>query len=222
MLTRGRGTSRSARCCRPARSARRASSTTSSRLTRTSTGSRSCWPSTGRWGRRIASSSSASSGACARGCWRMAGCSARASSSWPASRSSSAARFLERAAALQRHARDPDFCRDRLRAPADDGGASAARPPRGAAHDDRLGDLAAHGLSAECVGGDAAARQARRSVREGAAARDRTRDLLDRKSTRLNSSHVKISYAVVCLKKKKTNHNFYLVKKKKITRTENN
>src|SRR5690606_41025953 len=30
---------------------------------------------------------------------------------------------------------------------------------------------------------------------------------LDRKSTRLNSSHVKISYAVFCLKKKKKNHN---------------
>src|SRR5690625_6965809 len=29
-------------------------------------------------------------------------------------------------------------------------------------------------------------------------------DLLDRKSTRLNSSHVAISYAVFCLKKKKT------------------
>src|SRR5690606_39386865 len=28
-------------------------------------------------------------------------------------------------------------------------------------------------------------------------------DFLDRKSTRLNSSHVKISYAVFCLKKKK-------------------
>src|SRR5690606_41956353 len=28
--------------------------------------------------------------------------------------------------------------------------------------------------------------------------------VLDRKSTRLNSSHVKISYAVFCLKKKKT------------------
>src|SRR5436309_5752875 len=33
---------------------------------------------------------------------------------------------------------------------------------------------------------------------------------LDRKSTRLNSSHVKISYAVFCLKKKK------IIKKKKI------
>src|SRR5436309_8972817 len=30
------------------------------------------------------------------------------------------------------------------------------------------------------------------------------RKTLDRKSTRLNSSHVKISYAVFCLKKKKT------------------
>src|SRR5438132_8361116 len=32
--------------------------------------------------------------------------------------------------------------------------------------------------------------------------------LLDRKSTRLNSSHTVISYAVFCLKKKKTEHNF--------------
>src|SRR5690606_41383787 len=32
---------------------------------------------------------------------------------------------------------------------------------------------------------------------------DTTRENLDRKSTRLNSSHVKISYAVFCLKKKK-------------------
>src|SRR5690606_41582509 len=30
--------------------------------------------------------------------------------------------------------------------------------------------------------------------------------ILDRKSTRLNSSHVKISYAVFCLKKKKKKH----------------
>src|SRR3712207_7269838 len=32
------------------------------------------------------------------------------------------------------------------------------------------------------------------------------RDHRDRKSTRLNSSHANISYAVFCLKKKKTNH----------------
>src|SRR3989442_8937521 len=31
-----------------------------------------------------------------------------------------------------------------------------------------------------------------------------THFLIDRKSTRLNSSHVRISYAVFCLKKKKT------------------
>src|SRR5690606_41806696 len=33
--------------------------------------------------------------------------------------------------------------------------------------------------------------------------KSRIRSILDRKSTRLNSSHVKISYAVFCLKKKK-------------------
>src|SRR5690606_41049803 len=32
-------------------------------------------------------------------------------------------------------------------------------------------------------------------------------DRRDRKSTRLNSSHVKISYAVICLKKKNNNNN---------------
>src|SRR5690606_41513033 len=38
--------------------------------------------------------------------------------------------------------------------------------------------------------------------RRAPAERFTLRDLLDRKSTRLNSSHVKISYAVFCLKKK--------------------
>src|SRR3712207_7830534 len=33
---------------------------------------------------------------------------------------------------------------------------------------------------------------------------DRVREEVDRKSTRLNSSHANISYAVFCLKKKKT------------------
>src|SRR5215813_14292193 len=37
----------------------------------------------------------------------------------------------------------------------------------------------------------------------------------DRKSTRLNSSHVRISYAVFCLKKKKTKQNTIYFKKKK-------
>src|SRR5690606_39709750 len=36
----------------------------------------------------------------------------------------------------------------------------------------------------------------------------------DRKSTRLNSSHVKISYAVFCLKKKKTRHSIHELMKK--------
>src|SRR6266478_6972871 len=38
-----------------------------------------------------------------------------------------------------------------------------------------------------------------------------TSALLDRKSTRLNSSHSQISYAVFCLKKKKMTLNRYLV-----------
>src|SRR5215510_14296764 len=37
----------------------------------------------------------------------------------------------------------------------------------------------------------------------------------DRKSTRLNSSHVAISYAVFCLKKKKKNFTIYFYNKKK-------
>src|SRR6266496_6257111 len=37
----------------------------------------------------------------------------------------------------------------------------------------------------------------------------------DRKSTRLNSSHVEISYAVFCLKKKKNNDTYFTHKKKK-------
>src|SRR6266436_8938780 len=41
---------------------------------------------------------------------------------------------------------------------------------------------------------------------------------LDRKSTRLNSSHGYISYAVFCLKKKKKN-NKYSLDKKKINKT---
>src|SRR5437868_12965165 len=49
------------------------------------------------------------------------------------------------------------------------------------------------------------------SMRQGAGARDAWKR--DRKSTRLNSSHVSISYAVFCLKKKKK------IKKKKIYTT---
>src|SRR5690554_3005958 len=42
---------------------------------------------------------------------------------------------------------------------------------------------------------------------------------IDRKSTRLNSSHVRISYAVFCLKKKKKTRNNKQRKKKKYQRT---
>src|SRR6266498_4232366 len=42
----------------------------------------------------------------------------------------------------------------------------------------------------------------------------------DRKSTRLNSSHVRISYAVFCLKKKKKKHNDFIHKKKKNNKTK--
>src|SRR5215510_15959837 len=42
----------------------------------------------------------------------------------------------------------------------------------------------------------------------------------DRKSTRLNSSHVAISYAVFCLKKKKTTRNVYSLQKKKKKKKE--
>src|SRR5215510_16105911 len=44
----------------------------------------------------------------------------------------------------------------------------------------------------------------------------------DRKSTRLNSSHVAISYAVFCLKKKKKKKTKQTIKKKKIKKTKHN
>src|SRR5256885_7678163 len=44
-----------------------------------------------------------------------------------------------------------------------------------------------------------------RKERKGAPARRRAKRRADRKSTRLNSSHLVISYAVFCLKKKKKN-----------------
>src|SRR5204862_7511695 len=55
------------------------------------------------------------------------------------------------------------------------------------------------------LGGEALEQGARDLVHEPRAA---TVDLIgeDRKSTRLNSSHVEISYAVFCLKKKKLNN----------------
>src|SRR5438445_8331312 len=46
-----------------------------------------------------------------------------------------------------------------------------------------------------------------RSARRPGATRDSRARCPDRKSTRLNSSHANISYAVFCLKKKKNKHN---------------
>src|SRR5690349_22758487 len=51
------------------------------------------------------------------------------------------------------------------------------------------------------------ARRRRTGPRAGPAGR-RGGDRQDRKSTRLNSSHVEISYAVFCLKKKKKNERY--------------
>src|SRR5215211_5670665 len=48
--------------------------------------------------------------------------------------------------------------------------------------------------------------------------RSRARPGRDRKSTRLNSSHTVISYAVFCLKKKKKTTNTNNIKKKKKTK----
>src|SRR5215471_19533704 len=60
----------------------------------------------------------------------------------------------------------------------------------------------------------------RRSRASGTSCRRRTcTPWRDRKSTRLNSSHVEISYAVFCLKKKKIKKTYHPIeKKKKITK----
>src|SRR3712207_8547308 len=57
-------------------------------------------------------------------------------------------------------------------------------------------------------GGPRACTREERSGRNCVARRGRSFvPVQDRKSTRLNSSHANISYAVFCLKKKKTKHN---------------
>src|SRR5438309_7120449 len=56
---------------------------------------------------------------------------------------------------------------------------------------------------------------AQRALSDLAAARSRSAHR-DRKSTRLNSSHSSISYAVFCLKKKKKNKKKHYQKKKKL------
>src|SRR5271157_6352171 len=55
-------------------------------------------------------------------------------------------------------------------------------------------------------------------VRPGTPIRVPCAPVEDRKSTRLNSSHVRISYAVFCLKKKKKHTNNTIMNKKKKTK----
>src|SRR5437868_9467380 len=64
----------------------------------------------------------------------------------------------------------------------------------------------------------AAVLRLRRGDRPAVGRRDRAhrRGDGDRKSTRLNSSHVSISYAVFCLKKKKNTHSKKLISTNKI------
>src|SRR5690348_18112411 len=63
------------------------------------------------------------------------------------------------------------------------------------------------GVDALAVGDRRRRRHARLGVAQGVAGGPELP--LDRKSTRLNSSHPSISYAVFCLKKKKKNNNYY-------------
>src|SRR5690606_39656636 len=77
-------------------------------------------------------------------------------------------------------------------------------------HDTAQVDLARGGAVGDDVAGDdvLTGREHRGPLRahDDPPAREALADV-DRKSTRLNSSHVKISYAVFCLKKKKKNKN---------------
>src|SRR5690606_41704156 len=74
---------------------------------------------------------------------------------------------------------------------------SARRPPRTRGRCDRAGPGS---------GGRRPAWRERPLRRPGSPGSGRGQVARDRKSTRLNSSHVKISYAVFCLKKKKKQH----------------
>src|SRR2546422_6332485 len=67
------------------------------------------------------------------------------------------------------------------------------------------GDLA--GFSRLARGGDCRSPPLESSDRNRIRASSCSRGQVDRKSTRLNSSHGYISYAVFCLKKKKPTHN---------------
>src|SRR5688572_31136990 len=68
------------------------------------------------------------------------------------------------------------------------------------------GDLAGVVVARQDVAADGARDGLRRGGKRAGRCRGRARDTSDRKSTRLNSSHSQISYAVFCLKKKKERH----------------
>src|SRR5207249_9983805 len=140
----------------------------------------------------------------------------------PGGRHAADARALARAFVEGFHAADPR--RISVRYLADGGGPSEdareRRQLRIADGYDRVPEWLAHGLQDRIVtqavveriewGGDGVALSVRRgNVQSGTTTAARAAVLtvpigvLDRKSTRLNSSHVSISYAVFCLKKKK-------------------
>src|SRR5690606_39513226 len=74
---------------------------------------------------------------------------------------------------------------------------------RGVVHGAVLEDVAERALTPVFIRADLSHRPAQPHPRVvGDAGRVRRGARIDRKSTRLNSSHVKISYAVFCLKKK--------------------
>src|SRR5437667_7899610 len=66
--------------------------------------------------------------------------------------------------------------------------------------------IPAHTKGVGSYGSDEVPRQERPTPISESGAGQRKRRRRDRKSTRLNSSHITISYAVFCLKKKKKKH----------------
>src|SRR5947207_6417895 len=77
------------------------------------------------------------------------------------------------------------------------------RHPRGVHQHARLSDAAVGDVEVSRAGPAAGGGRAARDARAGEDHRTRAGARQDRKSTRLNSSHTVISYAVFCLKKKK-------------------
>src|SRR5256885_9934640 len=81
------------------------------------------------------------------------------------------------------------------------------RPPRSTLFPTRRSsDLGLHGCLRRCIGGADDHPNDVVLVTEGDAVPRLLLCPADRKSTRLNSSHLVISYAVFCLKKKKKRH----------------